>query len=100
MCLVPQSQEDGELGGHLGDRNYDVVRHRRTRQQVISSRKRMREKGIGSAAAAALSRELGVLQPEGNEQESALYDMVSMHQPMDSCCPELLHLNHLVRGQG
>ncbi|CAM9892569.1 unnamed protein product [Ascophyllum nodosum] len=42
-----------------------------------------------------MSRKLGVTQPAATDGPSALYDLVSLHQPMESCCPELLHQNHL-----
>ena len=96
MCNVTQSQEDDDRGGDLGDRNYDVVRIKRTRGEVLASRDRLREAGIGSSAAVELSRKLGVTQPAATDGPSALYDLVSLHQPMESCCPELLHQNHLV----
>ena len=96
MCNVTQSHEDNDQGDNLGDRNYDVVRSKRTRGQVLPSRDRLREAGIGSSAAAELSRKLGVTQPAATDGSSALYDLVSLHQPMESCCPELLHQNHLV----
>ena len=96
MCNVTQSQEDDDRGGDLGDRNYDVVRNKRTRGEVLASRDRLREAGIGSSAAVELSRKLGVTQPAATDGPSALYDLVSLHQPMESCCPELLHQNHLV----
>ena len=96
MCNVTQSQGDNDQGGDLGDRNYDVVRSKRTRGQVLDSRDRLREAGIGSSAAAELSRKLEGTQPAATDGPSALYDLVSLHQPMDSCCRELLHQNHLV----
>ena len=96
MSNVTQSQGDNDQGGDLGDRNYDVVCSKRTRGQVLASRDRLREPGIRSSAAAELSRKLGVTQPAATDGPSALYDLVSLHQPMESCCPELLHQNHLV----
>ena len=96
MCSVTQSQGDNDQGGDLGDKNYDVVRSKRTHGQVLASRDRLREAGIGSSAAAELSRKLRVTRPAATDGPSALYDLVSLHQPMESCCPELLHQNPLV----
>ena len=50
--------------------------------------------GLGDAA--GLSKDLGVTAPGESALPSALYELVTLHQPMESCCPELLHQNHLV----
>lgn len=98
-CNVTQSQAADEQGGDLGKRDYNIVQHRRTRSQVLECRERLREAGIGSQTAAQLSKRLGVVEPVIPEQESVLYGLVSLHQPMESCTVELLHQNHLVRSQ-
>ena len=95
MCNVSQSQEHDARGGDLGYKSYNVVRNKRTRGEVLASRDRLREAGIGSSAAVELSRKLGVTQPAATDGPSALYDLVSLHQPMESRCSELLHQNHL-----
>ena len=96
LCNVTQSQEETEVGGDLGKRHYDILGNRRTRGQILAGRRRIRDKGIGTSAAAVLSRELGLIQPADPQEPSALYDLVSLHQPMETCGPELLHLNHIV----
>ena len=97
LCWAEQSQEEEDVGGELGDRNFDIVRKRRTRGEVEEARRRLCEAGLGTPHAESLSMELGVVQPDGLNQPRILYDLCSTHNPMISCGPELLHLDCLVR---
>ena len=56
----------------------------------------MRQAGIGTAGARELSMQLGIREPGMHDGPSALFDRVTLHQPMETCTVELLHLNHLV----
>lgn len=85
------------MGGQIGDRGVDTDKHRRTRGQVEEARRLLVEKGLGTPAAAELSKRLGVAQPDGLNQPRALYDLCTLHSPMLACGPELLHLDSLVR---
>jgi len=96
-CRVTQSQEEEDVGGELGHRGYDTVKYRRTRGQVEEGRRKLTEAGLGTSAAEELSRDLGVVQPDGLNQQRILYDSCSVHNPMLACGPELLHLDWLVR---
>ena len=99
MCNVTQSQEEATCGGDLGDPNYDIERNRRTRREIEESRAEIDRAAAHESATSAreLSRDLGVVGTSLPYQLSALYDRVHVHQPTDTCPPELLHLNHLVR---
>lgn len=97
LCWAKQSQEEEDVGGELGERNFDIVKHRRTRGQVEEGRRRLREAGLGTPAAQRLSMELGIVQPDGLNEPRILFDLCSIHNPMLSCGPELLHLDCLVR---
>lgn len=97
LCKVTQSNVPGEVGGELGDRNYDIVSNRRTRGQTEEGRRELRALGPGSKAAVALSKKLGIVEPDQLNQPRALYDLCSLHSLMLACSSELLHLNQLVR---
>lgn len=97
LCRVTQSQAEENIGGELGERGYDILRHRRTRGQVEESRRKLTAAGLGTNAAANMSRDLGVLEPDGLNQPRILFDSCSTHNPMLVCGPELLHLDYLVR---
>lgn len=96
LCKVTQSAVEGELGGELGDRSYDIIKNRRTRGQVEEGRRQMVDAGSGTLEAIELSKNLGILQPDTLGLPRALYDTCSFHSPMVACGPELLHLNDLV----
>lgn len=73
------------------------MKNRRTRGQVEEGRRRLMEAGLGAQAAENLSMEIGVVQPDGLNLPRILFDLCSVHNPMLSCGPELLHLDCLVR---
>lgn len=97
LCWAEQSQEEEDVGGELGERGFDIIKNRRTRGEVERARRELVEAGLGTPAAEALSMELGVVQPDGLNLPRILYDLCSVHNPMLSCGPELLHLDCLVR---
>lgn len=99
LCKAIQSNVEGELGGELGDRAYDIVKNRRTRGQVERGRQRLVETGLGTSGARDLSTMLGIVQPDTLGLPRALYDICSLHSPMIACGPELLHANDLVSSQ-
>lgn len=98
LCKVKQSGVEGEVGGQLGDRNYDVVKNCRTRLEIEHGRAMLVNLGYGTKEAGRLSKELGIVEqhPALRDQPRALWDVTSMHSPMVAVGPELLHLNDLV----
>ncbi|CAB1107631.1 unnamed protein product [Ectocarpus sp. CCAP 1310/34] len=97
LCKARQSNKEGEVGGEIGRRDFDIVKHRRTRGRVEDGRHQLMELGRGTKEAVELSEALGVVQPDDLNQPRALFDLVTLHSPMVACGPELLHLDSLVR---
>ena len=99
LCKVRQSADADDVGGQLGERDYDVVKNRRTRRECEHGRSRLLEMGFGTGEAVELSKEIGIVEPHPTllGHPRALWDLTSMHSPMVCVGPELLHLNNLVR---
>lgn len=98
LCKATQSNIEGDVGGEIGDSNYDIVANRRTRQEVEHGRSRLLGLGFGSKEAVELSKKLGVVEPHPALLAllRALWDLQHMHNPMLCVGPEKLHLNDLV----
>ncbi|CAB1108042.1 unnamed protein product [Ectocarpus sp. CCAP 1310/34] len=96
-CAVRQSNVEGETGGDLGDRNFDIVKYRRKRGEVELGRSELEKLGFGTPQAVALSKKLGIVEPHPSMrvQPRLLWDLTSHHSPMVSEGPELLHLDFL-----
>lgn len=63
LCNVSQSADPNEVGGELGDRDYDVVKNRRTRREVEHGWSRLLKMGFGTPQAVELSKQLGIVEP-------------------------------------
>lgn len=99
LCKATQSNDEDEVGGEIGDRDYDFVNNRRKRGEIEHDRSRLIQLGFGTPSAVALSKKLGIVEPHPTmcDQPRALWDLTSAHSPMIICGPELLHLDFLVR---
>lgn len=97
LCKATQSNVPGDVGGEIGNRDYDIVKNRRTRGELEEGRRQLAELGRGTKAAQDLSTKLGILEPNNRNEPRVLYDLCSFHNPMLACSSEVLHLNDLVR---
>ncbi|CBJ30620.1 hypothetical protein Esi_0204_0058 [Ectocarpus siliculosus] len=97
LCKVKQTADADDVGGQLGERDYDVVKNRRTRRECEHGRSKLLEMGFGTGEAVKLSKELGIVEPHPTllGHPRALWDLTSMHSPMVCVGPELLRLNNL-----
>ena len=96
-CKAPQSNDPEDVGGQIGDADFDIVKHRRKREDVEEGRRQLVKAGIGTPQAAALSMKLGITEPDGLDQPRILFDVCSVHNPFKLCGAELLHLDQQVR---
>lgn len=98
LCKASQSNAEGDVGGEIGDRNYDIVGNRRKRGEIEQGRLKLIQLGYGTTAAKALSKELGIVEPHPSSygQPRALWDLTSTHSPMAACGPEVFHMDLLV----
>ena len=87
LCKVRQSADPDDVGGELGERDYDIVKNRRTRREVEHGRERLLGMGFGTAEAVKLSKELGIVEPHPTLLGCLLYTSPSPRDGLLSRMP-------------
>lgn len=92
-CMVEQKQGSDDEGGPLGDPQFDIEAHARTRGQMLEGREKLSALAPNPNAQAKLSKDLGIVAPLPNE-DWLLYDVMDCI-PARMTPVEILHADSL-----